>query len=103
LGAGDLGENVLTTGVDLLGLPRGTRLRLGPDAVVRVTGLRNPCWQIDNFRDGLLKLSVTRDEAGQIIRRTGVMSVVEVGGAVRAGAPIEASLPAEPHERLEPV
>lgn len=103
LDAGDLGENVLTRGVDLLDLPRGTLLRLGSDAVVRITGLRNPCQQINDFRAGLLKLAVTRDEAGEIVRRTGVMSVVEVGGVVRTGDPIEVELPAEPHERLEPV
>lgn len=103
LGPGDLGENVLTSGVDLLDLPRGTLLRLGSDAIVRVTGLRNPCQQINDFRAGLLKLAVTRDEVGRIVRRTGVMSVVEVSGVVRPGDPIEVTLPAEPHERLEPV
>ncbi len=103
LDAGDLGENVLTRGVDLLDLPQGTLLRLGPDAVVRVTGLRNPCHQIDDFRAGLLKLAVTRDEAGEIVRRTGVMSVVEVGGVVRPGDRVEVTLPAEPHLPLEPV
>ena len=103
LRAGDLGENVLTVGVDLLGLPRGTLLRLGDTATVRVTGLRNPCHQIDDFRAGLLKLAVTRDEVGQIVRRAGVMSVVEVGGVVRAGDRVTVVLPPEPHERLEPV
>lgn len=103
LGPGDLGENVLTAGVDLLDLPRGTLLRLGPDAIVRVTGLRNPCHQIDDFRKGLLRLAVTRDEVGQIVRRTGVMSVVEVGGTVRIGDPVTVTLPAPPHEALEPV
>ena len=103
LGAGDLGENVLTRGVDLLDLPRGTLLRLGSDAVVRITGLRNPCQQINDFRAGLLKLAVTRDEAGEIVRRTGVMSVVEASGVVRAGDLIEVVLPDEPHEALEPV
>lgn len=103
LGAGDLGENVLTAGVDLLGLPRGTVLRLGETATVRVTGLRNPCQQIDDFRKGLLKLAVTRDELGEIIRRTGVMSVVETSGTVRVGDPVTVVLPPEPHEPLEPV
>ena len=103
LGPGDLGENVLTSGVDLLDLPRGTLLRLGADAVVRGTGLRNPCQQINDFRAGLLKLAVTRDEVGQIVRRTGVMSVGEVGGVVRAGDPVTVALPELPHEPLEPV
>lgn len=103
LGAGDLGENVLTSGVDLLDLPRGTLLQLGADAVVRITGLRNPCHQIDDFRKGLLKLVVGRDEVGRIVRRAGVMSVVESGGVVRVGDPITVTLPALPHEILEPV
>ena len=100
---GGLGENVTTGGVDLLGLPRDTLLRLGTDAVVRVTGLRSPCRQIDDFRAGLLKLAVGRDEAGEIVRRTGVMSVVEVSGVVRPGDPIEVVLPDGPHLPLEPV
>ncbi len=100
---GGLGENVTTSGVDLLALPRDTRLRLGADAVVRVTGLRSPCSQIDDFRAGLLRLAVGRDEAGEIVRRTGVMAVVEAGGVVRPGDPIAVTLPDGPHLRLEPV
>lgn len=100
---GGLGENVTTAGVDLLGLPTDTLLRLGADATVRVTGLRNPCSQIDDFRAGLLRVAVGRDDVGEIVRRTGVMAVVEVGGAVRPGDPIEITLPDGPHRRLEPV
>lgn len=103
LDAGDLGENVLTSGVDLLDLPRGTLLRLGADAVVRVTGLRNPCQQINDFRAGLLRLAVGRDEIGEIVRRAGVMSVVEIGGTVHVGDDVTVTLPAQPHEALEPV
>lgn len=100
---GGLGENVTTAGVDLLGLPTDTLLRLGADATVRVTGLRNPCSQIDDFRAGLLRVAVGRDDVGEIVRRTGVMAVVEVGGVVRPGDPIEITLPDGPHRRLEPV
>ncbi|MEU9091101.1 MOSC domain-containing protein [Streptomyces sp. NPDC048428] len=100
---GDLGENVTTRGVDLLALPVGTRLHLGDEAVVEVTGLRNPCLQIDNFQDGLLKQVVGRDEAGNIVRKAGIMSVVAVGGLVRPGDPVEVELPAEPHRPLERV
>ncbi|MEV6330002.1 MOSC domain-containing protein [Streptomyces sp. NPDC051909] len=94
---GDLGENVTTRGVDLLGLPTGTRLHLGPEAVVEVTGLRNPCAQIDDFRHGLLKQVVGRDEEGRIVRKAGIMSVVLAGGEVRPGDTIRVELPAEPH------
>lgn len=73
---GDLGENITTSGIDLLALPTGTVLRLGEEAVVEVTGLRNPCLQIDAFQDGLLKQVVGRDEAGEIVRKAGIMSVV---------------------------
>jgi MOSC domain-containing protein YiiM len=100
---GELGENVTTHGIDLLGLPTGTLLRLGDEAVVEVTGLRNPCTQIDNFQDGLLKRMVGRDEAGNIVRKAGIMSVVRTGGVVRPGDPIEIELPAEPHRPLDRV
>ncbi|CAN5890515.1 hypothetical protein BH24ACT8_BH24ACT8_11650 [soil metagenome] len=93
IAAGDLGENVLTSGVDLLSLPRDTRLHLGVDAVVRVTGLRNPCRQIEAFRTGLLALATDRDEHGGLVRKLGMMGVVERGGLVRPGDPIRAELP----------
>ncbi|WP_367138511.1 MOSC domain-containing protein [Saccharothrix sp. HUAS TT1] len=101
--AGQLGENVTTRGVDLLALPTGTLLRLGPEAVVEVTGLRNPCPQIDRFQDGLLKRVVGRDEDGNVVRRAGVMSVVLVGGVVGPGDGIRVELPAGPHTPLVPV
>ncbi|MYS23104.1 hypothetical protein GA0115240_14757 [Streptomyces sp. DvalAA-14] len=100
---GDLGENVTTHGVDLLGLPTGTRLHLGPDAVVEITGLRNPCRQIDRFRGGLLKHVVGRDEAGRTVRRSGVMGVVLADGDVRPGDLVGVHLPAAPHRPLERV
>ncbi|MEU1107056.1 MOSC domain-containing protein [Streptomyces tibetensis] len=99
---GELGENITTRGIDLLGLPTGTLLRIG-DAVLEVTGLRNPCVQIDHFQDGLLKQVVGRDEAGNIVRKAGIMSVVREGGVVRPGDPIEVELPSEPHRPLERV
>ena len=103
LAPGDLGENVLTAGIDLLALPRDTRLALGPDARVRLTGLRNPCLQIDSFRPGLLKVAVTRGDDGEVVRRTGVMAVVEHGGRVAPGDAVRVELPEEPHQPLERV
>jgi MOSC domain-containing protein YiiM len=100
---GDLGENITTSGLALLDLPTGTRLRLGPDAVVEVTGLRNPCLQIDAFRSGLLREVVGRDETGAVVRKGGVMGVVVVGGVVRPGDAIAVELPAPPHRPLEKV
>nr|WP_232328097.1 MOSC domain-containing protein [Kibdelosporangium sp. MJ126-NF4]CEL16968.1 MOSC domain protein [Kibdelosporangium sp. MJ126-NF4]CTQ91803.1 MOSC domain protein [Kibdelosporangium sp. MJ126-NF4] len=101
--AGQIGENVTTRGIDLLGLPTGTRLHLGAEAIVEVTGLRNPCTQIDLFQKGLLKETLDRDEDGNLIRKAGVMSVVLTGGVVRPGDEIRVELPAEPHEPLRPV
>jgi MOSC domain-containing protein YiiM len=101
--AGEMGENVTTRGVDLLALPTGTRLRLGPSAVVEVTGLRNPCVQIDRFQPGLLSAVLDRDEAGRLVRKAGVMATVLSGGEVRPGDAISAELPAGPHRPLEPV
>ena len=100
---GDLGENVLTSGIDLLGLPRDTVLHVGPEAVLRITGLRNPCGQIESFRTGLLRLAVGRDESGEVVRKAGVMGVVVAGGTVRRGDTVTAVLPPEPHHRLERV
>jgi MOSC domain-containing protein YiiM len=100
---GQLGENVTTAGVDLLTLPRGTLLRLGPDAVVEVTGLRNPCVQIDRFRPGLLRRVLRKGPDGVLERRAGVMGVVLAGGTVRAGDAIGVQLPAPPHAPLERV
>ena len=101
--AGDLGENVTTRGIPLLELPAGTRLRLGASAVIEITGLRNPCVQIDRFRPGLLGNVVGRDESGAVWRKTGIMSVVITGGEVRPGDAIEVELPPEPHRALEVV
>ncbi|WP_152888634.1 MOSC domain-containing protein [Streptomyces adustus] len=100
---GELGENITTRGIDLLGLPVGTLLRIGDSAVLEVTGLRNPCLQIDNFQDGLLKQVVGRNEAGNIVRKAGIMSIVREGGIVRPGDTIEVELPSGPHRPLDRV
>jgi MOSC domain-containing protein YiiM len=101
--AGQMGENVTTRGVDLLRLPTGTRLHLGNTAVVEVTGLRNPCVQLDRFQPGLMAAVLWRDEHGTLIRKAGVMAIVLAGGEVRPGDPIIVELPPEPHRPLEPV
>lgn len=99
--AGELGENVTTRGIDLLGLPVGTRLRLGDEAVVEVTGLRNPCAQIDTFRQGLMKQVVGRDADGSVRFKSGIMGVVLAGGVVRPGDGVGIVLPEGPHRPLE--
>lgn len=101
--AGEMGENVTTRGIDLLGLPTGTRLRLGVAATVEVTGLRNPCAQLDGIQDGLMAATLGRDERGNLVRKAGVMGVVLAGGEVRLGDPIHVELPPGPHRPLEPV
>jgi MOSC domain-containing protein YiiM len=103
VGPGDMGENVTTRGVDLLALPRGAVVRLGSEAVVEITGLRNPCVQMDRFRDGLMEAVLDRDLDGRLVRRSGVMAVVLEGGVVRAGDAIAVELPAPPHEALKVV
>ncbi len=101
--AGQMGENVTTRGVDLLGLPCGARLRLGGDAVVEVTGLRNPCRQLDLLQPGLMRAVLGRDDGGGLIRLAGVMSVVVSGGDVAPGDPIAVELPSRPHRPLQVV
>jgi MOSC domain-containing protein YiiM len=103
VGPGDMGENVTTRGIDLLGLPTGTRLRLGESAVVEVTGLRNPCVQLDRFQPGLMEATLGRDADGALVRKAGIMAIVLAGGDVRAGDAIGVELPPEPHRPLEPV
>jgi MOSC domain-containing protein YiiM len=100
---GGMGENVTTRGVDLLGLSEGARLRLGDSAVVEVTGLRNPCVQLDGIQDGLMKATLSRDEQGELVRRAGVMGVVVAGGEIRPGDAIRVELPTGSHRPLTPV
>ena len=100
---GQMGENVTTRGVGLLALPTGTRLRLGSEAVVEVTGLWNPCVQLDGIQPGLMQANLDRDADGNLVRKTGVMSVVVEGGEVRPGDGVEVELPPGPHQALEPV
>jgi MOSC domain-containing protein YiiM len=98
--AGQMGENVTTRGIDLLSLPAGTRLLIGRTALVEITGLRNPCVQIDRFRKGLMKAVLDRDGDGNLVRKAGVMGIVVRGGEVRPGDAIRAELPPGPHRPL---
>jgi MOSC domain-containing protein YiiM len=100
---GDMGENVTTRGIDLLGLPTGTLLHLGAAAIVEVTGLRNPCIQIDRFQQGLMAATLDHDADGNLVRKAGVMGIVLTGGDVRPGDAIKIALPTEPHRPLKPV
>jgi MOSC domain-containing protein YiiM len=100
---GDLGENITTRGLDLLALPAGTVLCIGDDARVEITGLRNPCSQIDRFQPGLTAAVLDRDEQGGLVRKAGVMGVVRHGGVVRAGDTIVVQFPPPPHHVLQPV
>jgi MOSC domain-containing protein YiiM len=99
---GDMGENVTTSGIDLLGLSQGTRLHLGDEAIIEITGLRNPCTQINGLASGLMKQTLGRDEEGNIIRKAGVMSIVLAGGVVKPGDSIRIEAPAA-HVPLAPV
>lgn len=100
---GDMGENVTTRGIDLLALSCGTRLRLGEDAVIEVTGLRNPCRQLDEFAPGLMAATLDRAVDGSLIRKAGIMAVVIEGGEVRLGDPISVAFRPQSYCPLEPV
>jgi hypothetical protein len=100
---GAMGENVTTRGLGLIALPRGTRLRLGAEAEIEITGLRNPCRQLDDYQPGLMKTVLGRSPDGRIVRKAGVMSVVVAGGLVRSGDAIHVTLPSEPYLPLERV
>lgn len=100
---GQMGENITTLAINLLGLPTGTRLRLGKMACIEITGLRNPCKQLNTFQDGLMKATLEKTADGTLIRKAGVMAVVVTAGDVRAGDEIQIDLPAQPHSPLQPV
>lgn len=100
---GLMGENVTTRGVDLLTLPTGARLHLGASAIVEVTGLRNPCYQLDGVQKGLMAATLDREADGELIRKAGVMAIVIAGGDVAVGDAIRVELPSGAHERLKPV
>ncbi|HEX8485414.1 MOSC domain-containing protein [Sphingomonas sp.] len=101
--AGDIGENVLVRGIALLDLPEGAVVHLGESAQVRVTGLRNPCSQLDDFAPGLMRATLDRDARGRLVRKAGVMAVVIADGAVRGGDAVTIALPPPPHRALGPV
>lgn len=99
----DLGENITTVGVDLLALPRGTILKIGDTTELEVTGLRNPCKQIDDFKTGLLSAVLIKGENGELIRKSGIMTIVKTGGTVRADDTIQSIYPRKPYLPLERV
>jgi MOSC domain-containing protein YiiM len=100
---GELGENITTRGIDLLALPKGALLKLGDSALVEITGLRNPCLQIETFRAGLLSKVLVKLADGTVLRKTGVMAIVKASGAVDVGDQIKITLPPLPHMALERV
>jgi len=101
--AGQLGENITTAGIDLLALPKDTRIYIGDTVIIQVTGLRNPCAQIEGFQTGLLNAVLDRDKQGKLIRKAGIMAIVVNDGLVKPMDPIVVELPPEPHHHLEPV
>jgi MOSC domain-containing protein YiiM len=100
---GQLGENITTVGINLLDLPTDTILSIGESAIIKVTGLRNPCAQIDNFKPGLLKAVLDKDSDGNLIRKAGIMGVILQSGEVKPGDTIRVELPHRPFKKLERV
>jgi MOSC domain-containing protein YiiM len=100
---GEIGENITTRGIDLLSLPAGTRLHVGESAIVELTGLRNPCMQLDQFQPGLMKALLGKSEDGSLVRKSGVMGIVIAGGEVKPGDAIAVHLPPEPHRKMDRV
>lgn len=98
---GELGENITTTGIDLLSLPKDTKLSIGEEVVLQITGLRDPCRQINRFKRGLMEAVTVRDASGEIIGKVGIMSMVIAGGTVHAGDSIKIDYPSKPHVALK--
>lgn len=103
LKAGQMGENITTRGIDLMALPRNAVLKLGEEARVKITGLRNPCKQLNGLQPGLMQAVLDQDEAGKLIRKAGVMGIVLQGGELKIGGKITIEYPEEPFLSLEPV
>lgn len=101
--AGQMGENITTQGIDLLSLPKDTILSIGATSKVKVTGLRNPCNQLNSIQEGLLNAVLDKDEKGDLIRKSGIMGVILEGGEVKVGDAIQIKLPQEPYQKLERV
>lgn len=100
---GQMGENITTIGIDLLNLPTGTMLHIGNSAQIEITGLRNPCKQIDSIQDGLMSAVLDKDENGNLVRKAGVMGIVLKSGEIQLNDQIRCTLPEEPYSVLEPV
>ncbi len=100
---GQMGENITTRGIDLLGLPADTKLHIGNKAVIQITGLRNPCAQLDSFKTGLMAAVLDKDRENNIIRKAGIMGIVLADGVVSAGDSIRIQLPTKPYRSLEKV
>jgi len=100
---GQMGENITTRGLNLLGLPTNTRLHIGSNAILKITGLRNPCSQLDAFQPGLMAATLGRDENGDLIRKAGIMAIVITGGVICPNDTIRVELPPQPYQRLERV
>jgi len=98
-----MGENITTRGIDLLGLPVNARLHLGPDAIVELKGLRNPCSQLDGLQTGLMAATLDKDASGNLIRKAGIMGIVITGGEVKACDAVRVELPDGPRVPLAPV
>lgn len=103
VGPATMGENITTSGLDILSLPTDTILHIGPEAIIKITGLRNPCVQLDHYQKGLTAAVLDRDERGNLIRKAGIMAIVLKSGLVRKGDTITVHLPPEPHRPLERV
>ena len=103
LAPGQMGENITTRGIDILALPKGSLLHIGAEAIVEVTGLRNPCTQLDGLHPGLMNAVIDRDAEGTLIRKSGIMGVVIAGGEVHPGDAITVRLPMPPFEKLDRV
>ena len=100
---GQMGENITTKGIDLLGLPKDTILLIGNKSKIKITGLRNPCNQINSIKNGLMNAVIDKDKDGNIIRKSGIMGIVIEGGAVSVGDEISIELPAKPYVKLDRV
>ncbi|BDS12158.1 MOSC domain-containing protein [Aureispira anguillae] len=103
ISAGQMGENITTQGIKLLELPKDTLLYIGEQAIVKITGLRNPCHQLNGLQEGLLKAVLDKDEQGNLIRKAGIMGIVLRGGSIALDDVIRIELPPLPFLPLERV
>jgi len=83
---GELGENITLEGIKLMRQPIGTKFQIG-DAVVELTEIRRPCYQLNAIHPNLQN-TVMPDKEDESTWNAGMLATVIKGGTVQSGFPV---------------